>query len=145
MLIESAANFSPAPYAPAEPSPFTPLQWLVVAVGAQEGSVPLPCSAFGRALLRLCGTDPRAVTSPCLETLRQTSGHARRFGWSIPAIEVGAFLRAGWSEDQLECLVESVSALTLFKNEWPSIDFGRGTACGEGRSQGRMKIMEIQA
>jgi hypothetical protein len=91
---------------------FTSLEWLVIAIGAREGSAPLHWSRFGRAILDLFGISGgvRPLASPCLESLRVAAGLARRHGWAMPAAEVGAFLRGGWSEEQLEQLIESLGS-----------------------------------
>lgn len=98
----------PRPGAQAE---FTSIEWLVIALGARDGSVPLRWSPLGQRLLKLFGVSvsPQRLASPCLESLRHMACLARRHGWSIPAAEIGMFLREGWSEAQLERLVESVA------------------------------------
>lgn len=37
---------------------------------------------------------------------------ASELGWHVPPSEMAAFLRAGWSEDQLELLIDKVSPAT---------------------------------
>lgn len=87
---------------------FSSLEWLVIAIGAQDESVPLQWSAIGRSLLALFGGAPQPLASPCLEALRRMASVARHYGWSMPAADVGAFLHAGWNEAQLERLIDSV-------------------------------------
>jgi hypothetical protein len=93
-------------------SDFNSLEWLVIAVGAKDGSASLHWSPLGRALARIFGSgSPNRLASPCLETLRHTASLARRHGWHMPVGEIGMFLRAGWSEPQLELLIDSVVGL----------------------------------
>lgn len=89
---------------------FTSLEWLVIAIGARDESIPLQWSPFGRSLLALMGGGPQPLASPCLEILRRTASVARHYGWAMPSADVGAFLLGGWSEPQLERIIESVSA-----------------------------------
>ncbi|AXB80376.1 hypothetical protein [Novosphingobium sp. P6W] len=87
---------------------FTSLEWLVIAIGAQDTSVPLQWSPFGRSLLAMMGGGPQQITSPCLEMLRRTASVARRYGWATPSADIGAFLLGGWSEAQFERMIESL-------------------------------------
>lgn len=121
------------------PAPFTLLESLVIAVGAWPGSVPLPWSPIGRSLLERAGDTDRDR----LETLRRTASLTRRHGWELPAAEVGAFLRAGWSEDQFEALVESVWASPPCENEQLSFDLGSGPHWNERRSVGHTISVEM--
>lgn len=83
---------------------FSPIEWLVIAIGGQSTSVPLSATRFGRELLAMVGAGEGCK----LETLRRTAEIARRWGWGIPTAEVGLFHEAGWSERQFEALVEGV-------------------------------------
>ncbi|MGH6746222.1 hypothetical protein [Novosphingobium sp.] len=130
-----------APDAPASASPFTPLQWLVIAMGSRPGSLPLACSPFGQALVGLVGGDE--PEGPCLETLRHTARIAGRCGWGIPSAEVGRFLMAGWSEDQLEALIESVSDPRPCETERRTFDNGDGALLGHPRFALGTNIMEM--
>lgn len=122
-------------------SPFAPLQWLVVAMGARPGSQPLVCSPFGQALVGLFGCD--VPNGPCLETLLHTSRIARRCGWGMPSAEVGRFLMAGWSEDQLEALIESVSHPSPCKSERRPFDTVGGVPLDQARFEPRNKLVEL--
>lgn len=99
--------------APVQPDQtgFESLEWLVIAIGARDVSIPLHGTPIGQALLRLFGVDrsPSPLASPRLEMLRRMASLARVHGWGIPACEVGLFLRAGWTDAQLERLIESVT------------------------------------
>ncbi|WP_150131207.1 hypothetical protein [Sphingobium yanoikuyae] len=139
MMIEIKA--AAAPGSPMGALPFTPLQWLVIAMGSRPGSLPLACSPFGQALVGLVGGDE--MEGPCLETLRQTARIAGRCGWGIPSVEVGRFLMAGWSEDQLEALIESVSNQRPCETERRTFDIGGGALLGQPRFGMGTKIMEI--
>lgn len=123
-------------------SPFTPLQWLVIAMGSRPGSMPLSCSRFGQELVGLVDGDD--LDGPCLETLRHTARIAGRCGWGLPSAEVGMFLMAGWSEDQLEVLIESVSDQRPCKSERRAFDTVGGASFGQRRFGFRTKTMEMQ-
>lgn len=68
--------------APSDASRFTPLQWLVIAIGLRPETLPLHYSPFGQALFGLVGCGE--MECPCLETLRHTACIAGRCGWGIP-------------------------------------------------------------
>ena len=88
---------------------FGPLEWLVIAIGQRDGT-----SSFrSRPLLEAVGTlfawrQPNQLANSKLEELRRMAALADERGWNVPASEVAAFLRAGWSEEQLEVLIEKV-------------------------------------
>lgn len=100
---------------------FTSLEWLVIAIGAQDESVPLRWSPFGRSLLGLMGETPRQLASPCLERLRHTASVASLYGWAMPSADIGAFLLGGWSEAQLERIIESVCPHGPTMAPWQSV------------------------
>jgi len=100
---------------------FTSLEWLVIAIGARDESVPLQWSPFGRPLLALMGGGPRPLASQCLETLRRTASIARHYGWAMPSADVGAFLLSGWSEAQLELVIESVGPNGPSMDPWQPV------------------------
>jgi hypothetical protein len=123
---------------------FTSFQWLVIAIGARDGTKPLQWSPIGRLLLTLVGGGPQPLASPCLESLRRTASLARHHGWAIPAAEIGAFLGAGWSEEQLEQLIESVGPTDPFIDEWRPCEPVAGELPGERRSQDRTLMETVQ-
>lgn len=131
--------YAVSPSAPSGASPFTPLQWLVIAMGTRPGSLPLACSPFGQALVGLVGGDE--PDGPCLETLRHTARIAARCGWGIPSAEVGRFLMAGWSEDHLEALIESVSDPRPCESERRTFDTVGGASFDQHRFELRSKII----
>ena len=99
-LLESCAGI--------ERESFTSREWLVIAIGARDGGVALQWWPFGRSLLALMGGEPRQLASPRLEMLRRTASLARHYGRAMPSADIGAFLLGGWSEAQLERMIESV-------------------------------------
>ncbi len=131
MLIENGIRAS-APVGAFGGRFFAPLEWLVIAMGAHTCSRPLASSTLGRQLLAL---EPEGAN--CLETLRRTAQLAARCGWGIPSAEVGAFLVAGWSEDQLGALIESV-----LKEEFVAADV-RGAEPWSGEFDRR--VFEVRA
>jgi len=107
MLTQAEKAFIGSDTGPTRES-FTCLEWLVIAIGAQDESVPLKWSPFGRSLLALMGEASQQLTSPCLEMLHRTASVASLYGWAMSSADIGAFLLAGWSEAQLEQIIESV-------------------------------------
>lgn len=86
---------------------FEPLEWLVIAIGRRDGSAAASSNPFLEALGRLFGHHhPNQLADPRLEQLRRMAAIAGEWGWQAPPSEMAAFLRAGWSEDQLELLID---------------------------------------
>jgi hypothetical protein len=89
---------------------FSALEWLVISIGRRDGGRRGPCGRFGRAVGRLFAWQaPNQLADARLEQLRRMSLLASRCGWEAPPADMAAFLRSGWSEDQLEILIESVA------------------------------------
>lgn len=113
MIEQSASIEEPSAWAfdgdPASET-FGPLEWLVIAIGQRDGtssfrSRPL-LDAFGRLFAY---RQPNRLANCRLEELRRMAALASEHGWHVPPSEMAAFLRAGWSEGQLELLIEKVS------------------------------------
>ena len=90
---------------------FSALEWSVIALAQRDtiGSLHAPArmsralgSVFGR------GTNSR-LADPRLETLRRLAVHAWKRGYALPAHEVALFLTAGFTMQQAEVLVASVT------------------------------------
>lgn len=95
---------------------FGPLEWLIIAIGQRDGtssfrSMPL-LEAFGRLFAY---SQPNRLANCRLEELRRMAALASEHGWHVPPSEMAAFLRAGWSEGQLELLIEKVSPVLTHK------------------------------
>ncbi|MBB3348311.1 hypothetical protein [Sphingomonas sp. BK069] len=89
---------------------FGPLEWLVIAIGQRDGSVGCRSRPLLDALDRLFAVrHPNQLANAGLEQLRRMAALASELGWHVPPSEMSAFLRAGWSEDQLELLIERVA------------------------------------
>lgn len=92
---------------------FTALEWQVVALAQRDRLSSL--AAPGRlttALEAVFGfkrPNPE-LSSPALEALRRIAVLAWHRGFVLPNSEVRAFLAAGYSEDQFETLLGSISA-----------------------------------
>ena len=134
----------PMTCAAASPDGFSNLQWLVISIGMRDETRPLQWSPIGRLLLSLVGGGPQPLASPCLESLRRTASLARHHGWGIPAAEIGAFLAAGWTEQQLEQLIESVQPTDPFIDEWRPCEPVAGDLPGERRSHDRTLMETVQ-
>lgn len=97
-----------APYN--ENSRLSALEWSVVAL-AQRDSIaslgePGPLAA---ALGSLFGRRDKRVIDPRLESLRRIAVLAWHRGWQVPASELRAFVKAGFSLDQYELVQSSIA------------------------------------
>lgn len=106
-----APERAPARRAPrAAPSPsasLSAIEWLVVAHAVHSCGQSLRWSRMA-PLLELYrpegpGGDDR------LEALSRMAWAVSRHGWSVPALDILLFLRAGWREAHLELLVETLA------------------------------------
>lgn len=88
---------------------FGPLEWLVIAIGKRDGVLTFRSRSLLEAVGRLFAYQPNQLAKLRLEELRRMAALASERGWQVPASEMASFLRAGWSEDQLELLIENVS------------------------------------
>ncbi|QNE31090.1 hypothetical protein F1C10_03430 [Sphingomonas sp. NBWT7] len=89
---------------------FGPLEWLVIAIGQRDGLSVAPSRPLLEAVGRLFGWhQPNQLANARLEELRRMAAAASEWGWHVPPVEMAAFLRAGWSEDQLEALIDRVA------------------------------------
>ncbi|WP_230480410.1 hypothetical protein [Sphingomonas sp. Leaf21] len=87
------------------------LEWQVVALARRDrvSSLRAP-SKLGRALGSIFGDsrNPR-LADPSLEALRRMAVLSWHHGYSVPSHEVRTFLAAGYSPDQYELMVDSIS------------------------------------
>jgi hypothetical protein len=99
--------------APAATIGFSPLEWSVVALAQRDrmSSLQQPSrvsSALGRVFFGE-RSNPR-LADPSLEALRRVSVFAWHRGYAVPQREIRAFHDAGFSVDQYEVLLASISA-----------------------------------
>jgi len=87
------------------------LEWQVVALARRDrlSSLREP-SRLTRALATVFGEtrNPR-LADPSLEALRRMAVLSWHHGYSVPSIEVRQFLAAGYTADQYELMVDSIS------------------------------------
>lgn len=89
---------------------FSALEWLVIGLGQRDQGANERWNRTQASLERLfAGRDPLQIQRRRLAQLKRVAGLASSSGWEVPPCEMAAFVRAGWSEDQLEHLVETVS------------------------------------
>jgi hypothetical protein len=89
---------------------FTPLEWNVIALAKRDSlrSLTQP-GRLARAMGSLFGSGTSSVLAdPRLEALRRMAVHAWRRGFAVPMSEIQRFLTAGFTEAQIETLVNSV-------------------------------------
>ena len=90
---------------------FSALEWSVIALAQNDSprslTTPGPLARAVGGLFGL-GTGSR-LADPQLEALRRAAVYAWRRGFAIPKAEIARFLEAGFSETQLERMVESIT------------------------------------
>jgi hypothetical protein len=90
---------------------FSALEWSVIAVSRRDNIASLEDpSRMSRALGSLFGFGTTSkLADPRLEALRRLAVHAWRRGYALPQAEIDRFLEAGFTIDQAETLVASVT------------------------------------
>ena len=110
-----AITYAPVPKAdpvPAAQGRLSALEWLAVAVSRNDplSSLERP-SRLAVALGSLLGFRRiPALADPRLEALRRIAVLSRHYGYTVPSSEVARFLAAGFTPDQYELVVDSVTA-----------------------------------
>ncbi|MFD1787906.1 hypothetical protein ACFSC3_09995 [Sphingomonas floccifaciens] len=99
--------------AAAEPAALSALEWSVVALAQRDrlSSLDQP-GRLALALGKVFGTPRRSphLADPRLEALRRMAVLSWHRGFAVPAHEVKAFFRAGFSGDQYELMLASIGA-----------------------------------
>jgi hypothetical protein len=96
---------------PTSEAGFSALEWSVIAVSRRDGIASLDDpSPMSRALGSLFGFGTQSrLADPRLEALRRVAVYAWRRGYALPQIEIDRFVEAGFTIDQAETLVASVT------------------------------------
>lgn len=100
----STINMAPA-------ASFSALEWSVVALARRDslGSLRNP-GRIAKAMAVVFGSrTENPIADPKLEALRRTAVHAWHRSFAIPESEIERFHDAGFSADQLELLLTSIS------------------------------------
>lgn len=107
-----AAPAWPAARSEATTARLGPLEWSVVALARGDSLASLRSPGrLSMALGNLFGRRPNpSLADPRLEALRRMAVLSWHHGFAVPAREVKAFLAAGFSPDQYETLLASISA-----------------------------------
>lgn len=115
VLISGTAPIPVADLTPARVSELSPLEWSVVALARRDslGSLRSP-GRVSVALGGLFGTrhNPR-LADPQLEGLRRMAVHAWHRGYAVAKSELLAFIAAGYSMDQYETMMASISVAKM--------------------------------
>jgi len=96
---------------PAKPE-FSESEWSVIRLARRDGLSTLRPYGRVRRFFRWLtglGINPM-LADPRLEAIRRISVLSWRFGFTVPGRDVADFIAAGFSPDQYELLVSSVSA-----------------------------------
>ncbi len=105
---------TPAPSATAK-GQFSALEWTTIALARRDSVASLgEPGRIARALGGLFGIGAKSrLADPRLEALRRIAVHAWHRGYALPVSEIKAFNAAGFSNDQLEALLASVTGARL--------------------------------
>jgi alkylhydroperoxidase family enzyme len=109
--ITSADALDHAPDSPTPEPQLSALEWSVVAVARRDSLASLrEPGRLGMAMAALFGgrQNPK-LTDPRLEALRRVAVLAWHHGYTLPVSEIKAFMKAGFSADQFETLLASIS------------------------------------
>ncbi|GAA0324538.1 hypothetical protein GCM10009087_38570 [Sphingomonas oligophenolica] len=92
-------------------SGFSALEWSVIAVSRRDSIASLDDpSRMSRAIGSLFGFGTTSrLADPRLEALRRVAVYAWRRGYALPQAEIDRFVEAGFTIDQAETLVASVT------------------------------------
>ena len=90
---------------------FSALEWSVIALARNDSPRSLTSPGpLARAVGGLFGLGGGSrLADPQLEALRRAAVYAWRRGFAIPKAEIARFLEAGFTEAQLERMVESIT------------------------------------
>ena len=90
---------------------FSALEWSVIAVSRRDSIASLEDpSRMSRAIGSLFGFGATSrLADPRLEALRRVAVYAWRRGYALPQVEIDRFVEAGFTIDQAETLVASVT------------------------------------
>jgi hypothetical protein len=105
------AILDPAPEPETAAPQLSALEWSVVAVARKDSLASLrEPGRLGMAMAALFGArqNPK-LTDPRLEALRRLAVLAWHHGYTLPVSEIRAFMKAGFSADQFETLLASIS------------------------------------
>lgn len=94
---------------------FSALEWSVIAIAARDriSSLAEP-GRLSVALGNLFGKRPnKRLADPKLEALRRMAVLSWHHSFTVPAREIKAFLAAGFTVDQYETMLESISAANI--------------------------------
>jgi|UniRef100_UPI0035CAD572 hypothetical protein len=103
----------------AKPAGFSALEWSVIALAQRDtlGSLNQP-GRMSRALGGLFGRGPSSrLADPKLEALRRLAVHARHRGFGVPVSEIHHFHSVGFSEEQMETLITSVTGMRIGRGD----------------------------
>lgn len=95
---------------PVFPATLGPLEWSVVALAERDRLATLRTPGrMSVALGRVFGDRPNPrLADPRLEALRRVAVLSWHHGYTIPSVEVRAFLASGFTPDQYELVVDSI-------------------------------------
>ena len=109
--VQEDAMLDAAPASETAEPQLSALEWSVVAVARNDSLASLrEPGRLGMAMAALFGgrQNPK-LTDPRLEALRRVAVLAWHHGYTLPVSEIKAFMKAGFSADQFETLLASIS------------------------------------
>lgn len=93
------------------PAAFERSEWEVIVLSQRDDLASLRAPGWlARTFAKLFGGNPdRRLASPRLEALRRLAVHAWHQGYAVPVSAMKGFKEVGFSADQLELLLASIS------------------------------------
>lgn len=95
----------------AAPAAFSALEWSVVALARKDSLASLQAPGrMAKAMTAIFGSaSENRIADPRLESLRRMAVHGWHRSFAVPQSEIDRFYDAGFSPDQLELLLTSIS------------------------------------
>lgn len=102
-----------------KPAGFSALEWSVIAIAQRDTLASLKTPGrMARALGGVFGRGPSSrLADPKLEALRRLAVHARHRGFAVPVEEIAQFHAVGFSKEQMETLITSVTGIRVGQDE----------------------------
>lgn len=123
--LGGVAAMRPQPPGPmADPVPavigsFSNFEWSIVELARRDRLATLRQPGRLTRLWRMLARQPNPMLSnPRLEALRRMTVLSWHHGYTVASREVRAFLQAGYTADQYETLVDSVTAAKAVRGAW---------------------------
>ena len=107
----------PAPASRPKLADFNPLEWSIIRLSRGDRLWTIrPLGALRRFINWLTNTGSLELANERLEALRKAAVLSWHFGYAVPGRAVSDFVAAGFSTDQYELMVNSISSAKRSRN-----------------------------